>query len=498
MRVYNTLSGQKEKLLPLVPGQIGMYVCGVTVYDHCHIGHARAAMIFDVIRRYLEYRGFKVKYVRNITDVDDKIINRAREEKCEAREVAEKYTVEYNRDMERLGVRPASIEPKATEHIKEIVELIQRLEEKGYAYQVDGDVYFDIRKFTDYGKLSNRDLESMKAGSRVEIDPRKKDPLDFALWKSAKEGEPAWESPWGSGRPGWHIECSAMSMKHLGETFDIHGGGEDLIFPHHENEIAQSEASTGKPFVRYWLHNGFVNINQEKMSKSLKNFFTIKEILALYSSEALRLFLLSTHYRSPVNFTDVGLNDATRALERVYNTFHTAEHLLKKQVISNQLSVISKDSSQQPISDTSAKLKTDNFSQESEVLNTIRSGFEAAMDDDFNTAEAIGRLYEAVKEVNIFIQDHPSMDDAQSRFLQGMVDLIRELGGVLGLFQKSEAEAKPADDNIVNDLMEVILEIRNACRTKKDWALADQIRSLLQEKGITIEDRKEGTVWKRK
>ena len=302
IRVYNTLTGKKEELVPLVPGQIGMYVCGVTVYDHCHIGHARAAMIFDVIRRYLEYRGFGVKYIRNITDVDDKIINRAREEKCEPREIAEKYTAEYNQDMERLGVRPASIEPKATEHMKEIIELIQRLEEKGYAYRVDGDVYFDIRKFTDYGKLSNRDLESMRAGSRVEIDPRKKDPLDFALWKSAKEGEPAWESPWGPGRPGWHIECSAMSMKHLGETFDIHGGGEDLIFPHHENEIAQSEASTGKPFVRYWLHNGFVNINQEKMSKSLKNFFTIKEVLALYSSEALRLFLLIHSLPQPGEF----------------------------------------------------------------------------------------------------------------------------------------------------------------------------------------------------
>jgi cysteinyl-tRNA synthetase len=439
-------------------------------------------MIFDVIRRYLEYRGFNVKYVRNITDVDDKIINRAREEKCEPQEIAAKYTVEYNRDMERLGVRPASIEPKATEHMKEIIDLIRRLEERGYAYQVDGDVYFDIRKFTGYGKLSNRDLESMRAGSRVEIDTRKKDPLDFALWKSAKEGEPAWESPWGPGRPGWHIECSAMSMKHLGETFDIHGGGEDLIFPHHENEIAQSEACTGKPFVRYWLHNGFVNINQEKMSKSLKNFFTIKEVLARYSSEALRLFLLSTHYRSPVNFTDAGLGDATRALERVYNTFHTAEHLLKVR-------------SREP---GNVSLEGGTDEKESQTLNRVRSGFEAAMNDDFNTAEAIGRLYEAVREVNIFIQDHPSLDASQRRFLQRMVNLIRELGGVLGLFQKSEDAAGTADDNIVNDLMEVILEIRNACRMKKDWALADQIRSLLQEKGITIEDRKEGTVWKRR
>ncbi|MEW5802410.1 MAG: cysteine--tRNA ligase [bacterium] len=491
IRIYNTLTSQKEELIPIVPGQIGMYVCGVTVYDHCHIGHARGAMIFDIIRRYLEYRGLNVKYIRNITDVDDKIINRAREEGREPQEIAQKYTEEYNQDMERLGIRSATKEPRATEHMKEIIELIRRLEQKEYAYPVDGDVYFDIRKFTEYGKLSNRDIESMRAGSRVEIDPRKKDPLDFALWKSAKEGEPAWESPWGKGRPGWHIECSAMSMKHLGETFDIHGGGEDLIFPHHENEIAQSEAATGKPFVRYWLHNGFVNINQEKMSKSLKNFFTIKEVLNQYSSEALRLFLLSTHYRSPVNFTDAGLKDADKALERVYNTFRSAEHLLK---VSSQ----EESGERSREKDTPAE-QSPGESSLYQRLGCVRSAFENAMNDDFNTAEAIGRLYEAVREINIFMKDHPLLTASQRESLQEMVNLVRELGGILGLFQKSEAKSDLADDdNIVNDLMELILEIRDTCRAKKEWALADQIRSRLQEKGITIEDRKEGPIWKRK
>lgn len=556
LQVYNTLTGRKEKFTPLVPGQIGMYVCGVTVYDHCHIGHARGAIIFDVIRRYLEYRGFAVKYIRNITDIDDKIIKRAQEEGCTAKEIAQKYTVDYYQDMERLGVRQATFEPKATEHIEEIIALIRRLEERGYAYRVEGgDVYFDIRKFPAYGRLSKRSLDSMQAGARVEVDSRKKDPLDFVLWKSAKEGEPAWESPWGAGRPGWHIECSAMSIKHLGETFDIHGGGEDLIFPHHENEIAQSEAATGKPFVRYWLHNGFVNINQEKMSKSLKNFFTIKEVLARYSSETLRLFLLSTHYRSPVNFTTAGLDEAARALERVYNTFETAEYLIKaggggeqergwesqeesrlvastqclsargsqkpgqKDVAWQEIYSSAQEGSQEPLSgaqepeaageqepaaggsgrDHSQRRAQTVKQQDEAVLGSLRAAFEAAMDDDFNTAEAIGRLWEAVKEVNIFIHDHPSMNNDQRRHLRQMVDLIRELGGVLGLFQESKAWSKLADDdNIVNDLMEIILEIRNICRAKKDWTLADQIRSRLQEKGIVLEDRKEGTVWKRK
>jgi len=320
----------------------------------------------------------------------------------------------------------------------------------------------------------------MRAGARVDIDSRKRDPLDFALWKSAKEGEPAWGSPWGAGRPGWHVECSAMSMKYLGETFDIHGGGKDLIFPHHENEIAQSEACTGKPFARYWLHNGFVNINQEKMSKSLQNFFTIKEVFAQYPSEVLRLFLLSTHYRSPINFTVNNMDDAAKALERFYNTFHTVEHILN----------------------TSGQEKDKHESNDlpsilEERITALRCGFERAMDDDFNTAEAIGKLYDAVKEVNVFIREHTSFNTFERNFIKGMVNYIKELGGVLGLFQQSEVKQEHTDD-MVEDLMEILLEVRNICRSQKDWALADKIRFLLQEKGITIEDHQEGATWRRK
>jgi len=480
IRLYNTLTNQKEELVPLVAGRIGMYVCGVTVYDHCHIGHARGAIVFDVIRRYLEYRGFTVTYVRNFTDVDDKIINRAKEEGCQTGQVAEKYTTEYCNDMEQLGVSPATIEPKATEHIKEIIELIQCLEKKGFAYQVEGDAFFEIAKFSDYGKLSNRDLESMRAGARIDIDSRKKGPLDFTLWKSAKEGEPAWESPWGAGRPGWHIECSAMSIKYLGDSFDIHGGGKDLIFPHHENEIAQSEACTGKPFARYWMHNGFVNINQEKMSKSLQNFFTIKEVLAKYPSEVLRLFLLSTHYRSPINFTITNMDDAAKALERFYNTFHTVEHILNT---SGQEKV------KHELNDLSSTLE--------HRITVLRCGFEKAMDDDFNTAEAIGKLYDAVKEVNVFIREHTAFNTFERNFIKGMVNYIKELGAVLGLFEQNEAKSEHVDD-MTGDLMEILLEVRNICRNQKNWALADKIRFFLQEKGITIEDHQEGTTWRRK
>jgi len=312
LKIYNTLTGKKEVFEPLVSGHVGIYVCGVTVYDVCHIGHARSSLVFDVVRRYLEYKGFNVLFVKNFTDIDDKIIARAQKDGVEWKDVAEKYIEEYYIDMELLGVRKADIEPKATNHIEEMQKIIAALMEKGYAYAIDGDVYYRVKNFTEYGKLSKRDIEEMLAGARVEIDERKEDSLDFALWKSSKAGEPSWSSPWGGGRPGWHIECSAMSMKYLGYTFDIHGGGKDLIFPHHENEIAQSEASTGKTFARYWIHNGFVNVNQEKMSKSLGNFFTIREVFEKYpysskvTAEVLRYFLISNHYRSPVDFSDLG------------------------------------------------------------------------------------------------------------------------------------------------------------------------------------------------
>ena len=328
LRIYNTLTGKKEDFTPIVPGRVNIYVCGVTVYDYCHMGHARSMIVFDVIVKYLRYLGYKVTYVRNFTDIDDKIIKRAKERGKNPKEIAQYFTKAFYEDMDSLGIERADIEPKATEHIPEMVSLIERIINKGYAYVVDGNVYFSVRRFKGYGGLSKRSLEEMMAGARVEVDPRKEHPLDFALWKKAKPGEPFWESPWGKGRPGWHIECSAMSMKYLGETFDIHGGGQDLIFPHHENEKAQSEAATDKPFVNYWIHHGFLTINQEKMSKSLKNFFTIREILSKFHPEAIRLFFLNHHYRSPIDFSDEKIKEATKALEKLYITLDRAKQIL--------------------------------------------------------------------------------------------------------------------------------------------------------------------------
>ncbi|HWI41470.1 MAG TPA: cysteine--tRNA ligase, partial [Verrucomicrobiae bacterium] len=320
LRVYNTMTGSKEEFRPVAPPNVGMYVCGVTVYDHCHIGHARANVVFDVIYRYLRYRGYDVTYVRNYTDIDDKIINRANAEGVTYDVISERFIREFDRDMQALGLDLPTHQPKATEHIDGIIRIVEELIRRGHAYQAGGDVYFAVRSFAGYLKLSGRNIDDMQAGARVEVDEKKQDPMDFALWKEAKPGEPFWESPWGNGRPGWHIECSAMSMKFLGDTFDIHGGGKDLVFPHHENEIAQSEAATGKPFARYWLHNGFVNINSEKMSKSLGNFFTIKEVLERFDSEVLRFFLLSAHYRSPIDFSDKNLKEAAAALTRIYTS----------------------------------------------------------------------------------------------------------------------------------------------------------------------------------
>src|SRR5512136_3124072 len=330
LRVYNTLSGGKEEFVPLRPGKVGMYVCGVTVYDYSHIGHARAYVAFDVILRYLRYLGYDVTYVRNYTDIDDKIIKRANSDGVPFYEISERFIKEFDRDMAELGVEVPDVQPKATEHLAEIISLVTTLIDKGYAYQAGGDVYFCVDKFASYLKLSKRNLEEMQAGARIEVDEKKRHPMDFALWKEAKAGEPFWDSPWGKGRPGWHIECSAMSLKYLGETLDIHGGGQDLIFPHHENEIAQSEAATGRPFVRYWLHNGFVNINAEKMSKSLGNFFTIREVLEKYDREVLRFFLLSAHYRSPLDFSDQNLTEAEAGMERIYGALAGIDELLAK------------------------------------------------------------------------------------------------------------------------------------------------------------------------
>ncbi len=389
LRIHNTMTGKKEEFVPLHEKRVRMYVCGITAYDLCHIGHARSTIIFDMIYRYLRYRGYEVIFVRNFTDIDDKIIKRANQEGVEYKTIAEKYINEFNLDMGRFGLEKPSIEPKATEHIPEMIQLISTLVEKGYAYQREGDVFFSVEGFKDYGKLSKRDLEEMQAGARVEIDEKKINPLDFALWKSSKPGEPFWESPWGKGRPGWHIECSVMSQKYLGETFDIHGGGRDLIFPHHENEIAQSEAATGKPFVRYWVHNGFVNINKEKMSKSLGNILTLKEIFKDWQPEVIRLFLLSHHYRSPVDFSFDTLSEAKSGLDRFYTTLRAVQDEIKKLP--------------SPLTGEGEGGEAPVIKECQETIESFQGRFEEAMDDDFNTAQALGYFYDLQRYLNIFL-----------------------------------------------------------------------------------------------
>lgn len=486
MRIYNTMSGKKEEFIPVTPGKVGIYACGVTVYDLCHLGHARSAIIFDVIRRYLRFKGFDVKYVRNFTDIDDKIIKRAQEENIPWDEVARKYTEEYYRDMERLGIERADIEPKATDHIKEMIEIINALIEKGYAYVVDGDVFFEVNKFKGYGKLSKRDIEEMLAGARVEIDERKRNPMDFALWKSSKEGEPFWDSPWGKGRPGWHIECTAMSIKYLGETFDIHGGGADLIFPHHENELAQSEAYTGKDFARYWVHNGFITIDKEKMSKSLGNFFTIRDILDKFDAEAVRLFLLSTHYRSPIEFSDELLREAESTVDRYYSTILRIEEFLRTKGPergSPHRELV------EPIESTLA-----------DMIAGFMERFIAALDDDFNTAATIGHVFELIREVNRFLDTRPSGER-----VAGLVYKVKELlgsaGTILNLFNRTPLEWYRSLLRIKKiplteeEIMERIRQ-RQEARQKKDWILADKIRKELDEKGIILEDRRDHTIWK--
>lgn len=481
MKIYNTLTGRKEEFVPLIPNKVRIYACGVTVYDHCHIGHARNAVVFDVIRRYLRYKGFEVTYVRNFTDIDDKIINRAKQEGSTWDEVARKFTDEYYKDMDRLGVARADVEPKATEHIEEMINIVKGLIDKGYAYEVDGNVYFSVDTFPEYGKLSKRDKEEMMAGARVEVDERKKKALDFALWKKSKEGEPSWESPWGLGRPGWHIECTAMSIKHLGESFDIHGGGADLLFPHHENEIAQSEAFTGKPFARYWIHNGFITIDKEKMSKSLGNFFTIKEVLDKFDPETVRFFLLSTHYRSPIEFSDEQLRESENSIDRYYTTvIRINDFLEKKEMVREELSsagIIFK-----------------------ELLFPFREKFEEAMNDDFNTALALGHTFELIREANRFLDSKPS-EWKDKELLLKTKDLLSEAGNILNIFNKNPYEWYLSLMKIKNiglsekEILERIKE-RQEARKRKDWKFADKIRKELEGKGIILEDKRDGTDWK--
>jgi cysteinyl-tRNA synthetase len=481
MKIYNTLTGKLEDFEPINDKKVGIYACGVTVYDLCHIGHARSAVVFDVIVRYLRYKGYEVKFVRNFTDIDDKIINRANKEGISWQEVAEKFTEEYYKDMERLGIPRADVEPKATEHIDEMIEIVRTLIDKGYAYTVDEggskSVYFAVEKFPEYGKLSKKKIEELIHGARIEIDERKLNPLDFVLWKASKPGEPWWDSPWGKGRPGWHIECTAMSLKHIGESLDIHGGGSDLIFPHHENEIAQSEAYTGKPFVKYWIHNGFVTINKEKMSKSLGNVFNIRDLLEIYDAEAIRLFLLSSHYRSPIEFDHEYIKEAEAMLDRFYSTMRRIEELK----ISHQ------DSSMLP-----SELKI--------LLDDLKAKFEEAMDGDFNTAKTIGAIFEFIRELNRFI-DRKSFEEAEISFLKETEKTLRQLGGVLNLFQRKADEwyidlLKLKRIDITKEEIEELIQQRAQARKEKNWQKADEIRRVLLNKSIIVEDTFDKTVWK--
>ena len=476
LRVYNTLSGSKEEFFPITPGKVGMYVCGVTVYDNCHIGHARANIVFDMIYRYLRAKGLEVTYVRNYTDIDDKIINRANREGVPYQEISERFIVEFDRDMERLALLLPTFQPKATEHIQEIIALVEKLIAKGFAYQSDADVFFCVEKFDSYLKLSKRNLEEMQAGARIEVDERKRHPMDFALWKGAKTGEPFWESPWGNGRPGWHIECSAMSTKFLGETFDIHGGGKDLIFPHHENEIAQAEAATSKPFVKYWLHNGFVNINAEKMSKSLGNFFTIKEVLERYDAEVLRFFLLSAHYRSPIDFSDQNLKDADLGLERIYKAMAGIDLRL------------STPGEQQAVTEESTELE--------EKCQAIAGRFTEAMDDDFNTALALGHLFDLVRSINKALPLAPCELLARVKL---EVSAIARVLGVCGshpaAFLQRIKERKTSKMEISAQEIELLIAERANARKAKNFQRSDEIRDALLERNIVLLDSAQGTTW---
>jgi len=490
LQIYNTLSDRKQDFVPIKPGEVGMYVCGVTVYDMCHIGHARAYVTADVIFRHLKYRGYDVAYIRNFTDVDDKIIKRANELGVPTREITEKYIQEFYTDMDALGVKRPHVEPKVTDHIPEIIQLVEKIIERGHAYVVEGDVYFDVRSFTEYGKLSKRNLKDLKSGARIEVDQRKRDPLDFALWKASKPGEPMWDSPWGQGRPGWHIECSAMSMKYLGDTFDIHGGGKDLVFPHHENEIAQAEAATGRAFCHYFFHNGFVNIDKEKMSKSLGNFFTIREINKRYDPEALRYFLLTTHYRSPINF-DVdtadpenvrfpSLEEAQRRLHYLYGTRQRMGTFLGK-----------------------AATGIGELVRQEEVEGLLPQ-FEAAMDDDFNAAAALGVLSEAMRLGNEILDNKDGRPEALiTSTIQTLERILQVMSNVLGVLQRDPAEALAnlqekamALSGLSAEEIEGKIEERTQARRDKDFARADAIRDELRAKGVELMDGPGGTTWK--
>jgi cysteinyl-tRNA synthetase len=468
LRIYNTLSKKTENFEPLNPPEVNIYVCGPTVYDYFHIGNARTFITADMIRRYLLYRGYKVKFVMNVTDVDDKIINKSIEEKVSSEVVAKKYSDAFFEDLRSLKILGADIYPTATGHMKEIISMISALVDKKFAYNVDGNVFYDISKFKEYGKLSGKKIDELEAGARVDIDESKKNPLDFSLWKKAKEGEPYWESPWGKGRPGWHIECSAMSCKHLGETFDIHIGGNDLIFPHHENEIAQSEAANGKPFVKFWIHLGFLNINKEKMSKSLGNFFTARDVVRKYRAEAIRLFLAQAYYRGPLDFSDELLTASEKGLEKLDNLVDKINYELEK---NNQSGV-------NPEID----------------IEKFESKFKEVMDDDFNSAQAIAVIFDFVKEANRIIADNQNLSKT---FYEKLKNFLSRTAS--GVFAICDFEKKPeaVDGVLEKNLIELLIEIRTDAKKNKNYKLSDVIRDKLSEMGIILQDSKEGTTFKK-
>ena len=464
MKVYNTLTRKKEELVPITPGEIKMYACGPTVYNYIHIGNARPLCIFDILRRYLEYRGYNVKFVQNFTDIDDKIIRRANEEHVDFSEISERYIKEFWTDADGLNVRHATINPKATENIDAIIQIISTLIEKGYAYEAQGDVYFSTEKFKDYGKLSHQPLEDLEAGARIMVGEVKREPMDFAVWKAAKPGEPAWDSPWGKGRPGWHIECSAMNWRYLGDTIDIHCGGQDLIFPHHENEIAQSECFTGKPFAHYWMHNGYINVDNVKMSKSLGNFFTVRDVAEKYGYEPIRYLLISAQYRSPINYSTDIIEQCIAALNRLYTCRDSLDFELKN----------------------ASDAEHDGDKAIIDGFNKYREQFIAAMDDDLNTADAIASVFELVRDINTnVVGKTPS-----KALVEGAIAMFDELTGVLGLVYNRKTETLDSD-------VEALIEARTNARKEKNWAEADRIRDQLKEMGIVLEDTAQGVKWHR-
>jgi cysteinyl-tRNA synthetase len=467
LKIYNTLTKQKEEFNPINPPEVKMYVCGPTVYDYFHIGNARSFIMSDVLRRYLEYKSYEVKFVMNLTDVDDKIIKKANAEKKDPNEIAENFAAAFMEDIIKLKMKKADVYPKATGHMSEIIKMIKDLEDKGIAYNVNGNVFYDVSKFKDYGKLSGKKLDELESGSRIEINQEKKNPLDFSLWKKAKDGEPFWESPWGNGRPGWHIECSAMSCKHLGETFDIHAGGNDLIFPHHENEIAQSEAATGKKFVNYWVHFGFLNINEEKMSKSLGNFLTAREILKKYSAEAIRLLFVQTHYGGPLNFSGELIDSAEKGLEKLNNLSEKIEEKIKENI--------------------SDGINPDfNFDK-------FYKNFEAAMDDDFNSPRAVAVIFDFIKEVNRTISENEKIN--KEFFYNAKSFLEKTAHGVLGIL---DFHKTALNDGLEDKLIDFLISLRTDAKNEKNYPLSDKIRNGLKEIGVILQDSKEKTTYRKK